>query len=118
MSFKPGDVVRVFDRQTRPPKPKRLICIVPDMQFFLRLNSEPKYRPNHPVLAADSNFLRHDSYVELRQFIRPFAYDIQQAEKLGELTRQQAENIIEAVKQSKALSQDHKDLVIEYLGAI
>lgn len=91
---------------------------MPERQFFLRINSEPKYKPNHPIIAADSNFLRHDSYVELRQFIRPFAYDIQQAEKLGELTRQQAKDIIEAVNKSKALSQDNKDLVVEYLGAI
>lgn len=116
MPFKPGEVVRVLDRQTRPPKTKRLICIVPERQFFLRINSEPKYRPNHPIFAADSNFLSHDSYVELRQFIRPFAYDIEQAEKLGELTQQQVEDLIEAVNQSKVLSQDHKDMVVEHLG--
>lgn len=118
MSFKPGDVVRVFDRQTHPPKLKRLICIVPEKQFFLRINSEPKYRPNHPILAADSNFLCHDSYVELRQFIRPLAYEIQQADRLGELTRQQTVDLIKAVNQSKVLSQDHKDLVANHLGAI
>lgn len=118
MSLKPGDVIRVFDRQLRLPKPKILICVVPEMQLFLRINSKPIYRPNHPILAEDSNFLHHDSYVELRQFIRPFAYDIQLADELGELTQQQAGDLIEAVNQSKVMSQDHKELVADHLGTI
>lgn len=118
MSLNPGDVIRVFDRQSRPPKQKRLICVAPEKQLFLRINSEPKYRPHHRILATDSNFLHHDSYVELRQFIRPFAYDIQRADKLGELTRQQARDLIEAVNQSKAMSQDQKDLVAERFATI
>ena len=118
MSLNTGDVIRVLDRQTRPSKQKRLICIVPEKQWFLRINSEPKFRPHHPLLAAETDFLSHDSYVELRQFIRPFAYDLQSADKLGRLTRHQAKGLIEAVHKSKALSQDHKDLIAERLATI
>jgi hypothetical protein len=111
MPLRPGDVIRVLDRQTNPSKFKRLICIAPEKQLFLRINSEPKFRPHHPILEIESDFLEHDSYVELRQLIRPYAYDIQQAEPLGRLSPEQAASLVEAANQSKALSQDHKDLV-------
>jgi len=118
MPIKTGDVIRVLDRQTNPSKLKRLICIATEKQFFLRINSKPKFRPNHPILAAESNFLHHDSYVELRQLIRPYAYDIQHSDKLGELTPQQARALMEAVNQSEVFSQDHKDFIIERLSTI
>lgn len=115
MPLQPGDVIRVLDRQTNPPKYKRLICVAPENQLFLRNNSEPKFRPHHPMSEAESNFLDHDSYVELRQLIRPYAYDIQQADPLGRLTPNQAAALVEAANQSKVLSQDHKDLIAERL---
>ena len=118
MLLTPGDVVRVWDRQVRPPKQKRLICIAPDRQLFLRINSDPKFAPNHLLLAAESDFLDHDSYVELRQLIRPYAYEIQQAEKLGRLTRRQAVALVAAVNEARTLQQDHKDLVAARLTPI
>jgi hypothetical protein len=60
--------IRVLDRQVRPqPKQKRLICIEPEKQWFLRINSPSKYKPNHPIAKDDCDFLDHDSFVELRQ---------------------------------------------------
>ncbi len=117
MPLQPGDVIRVWDRQTHPPKNKLLICVAPERQLFLRINSEPRYRPNHPILAVESDFLHHDSFVELRQLIRPFAYDIQQADELGRLTPEQVTSLVSAVEQARTLSQEHKDLIIENLTA-
>lgn len=115
MALRPGDVIRVWDRQVRPPKYKRLICIDGEKQRFLRINSAPKFRPHHQLLAADSDFLDHDSYVELRQLVRPYAYEIQQADHLGRLSREQAEALVLAAQQAETLSQEHKDLIAEAL---
>lgn len=118
MDLRPGDVIRVWDRQTRPPKTKRLICIAPERQLFLRINSEPKFLPHHRLLASESDFLEHDSYVELRQLIRPLAYDIAQAERIGTITQQQATALIAAAKGAKTLTEDHKDLIAERLSGL
>lgn len=118
MAIRPGDVVRVWDRQTQPAKPKRLICIAPEKQLFLRINSDPKFKPNHPLFASESDFLDHDSYVELRQLIRPYAYDIQQAELLGRLTARQAASLVEAARLAESLTQEHKDLIASRLTPV
>ncbi len=115
MKPKPGEVVLVWDREVHPPKYKRLICIDPSKQYFLRINSKPTYRPHHPLEAVDADFLDHDSYVELRQLVRPFAYEIAEAEHLGNLSLQQAMSLMESVEQAETLSQEHKDLIIERL---
>lgn len=116
MPLAPGDVVRVFDRTTRPAKAKRMICVDPERQYFLRINTKPKWPPHHRIDAADADFLDHDSYVELRQLVRPYAYEIQSAELLGHLTRQQVAALVAAVLASATLPQDHKDLIAEQLG--
>lgn len=115
MTLQPRDVIRVWDRQTIPAKLKRAICVAPGKQYFLRINSEPKFKPNHPILKSESDFLDHDSYVELRQLVRPFAYDIQQLELLGRLTDAQAKSLVEAAQCAKTLPQEHKDLIQENL---
>ena len=115
MALRPGDVIRVWDRYTRPPKSKRMICISSERQLFLRINSNARFRPNHPIAASGADFLDHDSFVELRQLIRPFAYEIQQADYLGQLTFEQAAALLEAVRTARTLSEEHKELIAEQL---
>jgi hypothetical protein len=70
----PGDVIRIFDTFTRPNKIKWHICVCQHYGFFLRINSNPLYRPNFPLHASACPWLKHDSYVELRalhQFPKP-----------------------------------------------
>lgn len=117
MKPRPGDVVRVWDRQVKPAKFKRLICIDPDKQQFQRINSKPIFKPHHPIPASDAVFVDHDSYVELRQLVRPFAYEIEQAEHLGSLTAEQARSLLEAVEQAETLSQEQKDLIAQRLSS-
>ncbi len=111
MALAPGDVILVWDRGTRPPKHKRLICIDPGRQLFLRINFKALFRPHHPLSAAESDFLDHDSFVELRQLVRPFAYDIAQARNLGRLTARQTRSLLESVEAAETLSDEQKELI-------
>src|SRR5690606_41933093 len=87
MPLRIGDVIRVWDRHTRPPKFKRHICICPERQMFLRINSEPIFPPKMPIPADGADFLEADSYVELWQLVRHYELEIQNADELGRLTR-------------------------------
>lgn len=118
MALLPGDVILVWDRETHPPKHKLLICVDREKQHFLRINSKPHWQPNHLLLAAESSFLEHDSYVELRQFVRPYAYEINQADHKGRLSAEQAASLAQAAQEARTLSQEHKDLVVDRLGSI
>ena len=118
MAVRPGEVIRVWDRQVNPPKFKRLICISSEKQLFLRINSRALFKPHHLLLASESDFLDYDSYVELRQLIRPYAYEIQQAEPLGQLSAKQAMSLISSAHNAETLPQEHKDLIAESLAAV
>ena len=113
-----GDVIRVFDRQTHPPKQKRLICIDPDRQLFLRINTSQLFRPHLLIRADGADFLDHDSYVELQQLIRPFADDINHSELLGKLTETHAKLICISVRTCTALSDDLKENIIQQLETL
>jgi hypothetical protein len=115
MAVRPRDVVRIFDRHTRPNKRKWHICVCDERQLFLRINSEPVFRPHHQLLAANNPFLHHDSYVELQQLVRHVADDIVQAEHIGVLTLTEVRNLVTAVEQAETLSEEHKDLIRDRL---
>ena len=112
----PQDVYRLFDRDTRPHKQKRAICVCPQAQLFLRINSQPLWPPHHLIFAANCDFIEKDSYVELSKLVRYFGLDMQQAQYLGRLTRPVALSIMEAVEAACTLSQRHKDMVRERWG--
>jgi len=112
----PRDVIRIWDRQTRPPKPKLSICVDPDLQWFLRINTRPLFKPHHFLAARGTDYLDHDSYVELQQLVRHFAIDIQQAERVGRMNDTDAHRLCLSVQASVTLSQEHKDLICDRLG--
>ena len=118
MAFHPGDVIRVWDRQVRPPKEKRLICLHAENQHFLRINSKPLFPPHHPLRASECDFLEHDSYVELRQLVRPYAYEIQEAILLGRLPKSTATQLIIATDGCDTLTEDQKQIIRETLGTM
>jgi hypothetical protein len=107
----PRDVLRLWDRHTHPNKVKRHICVCPQKQFFLRINTEPIFRPNHLIYASANPFLDHDSYVELQQMVRHIAYEIGRAEHLGRMSLVQARGLIRAVHEAETLSQDDKEFI-------
>ena len=115
MAVLPRDVVRIWDVYTVPSKTKLHICVCQVRRWFLRINSSPAFRPNHPLLARDNRFLDHNSYVELQQLVEHRAEAIEEAEHLGRLDDDAVAALCEAVKQCRTLSADHKDFIIEKL---
>lgn len=117
MKLRIGDVVRVWDRGTRPPKHKRLICICPERRMFFRINSRALFPP-HLLLRADgADFLDHDSYVELQQLLKPFELELEQAELLGRLTPTHVRLLRIAVENCVALSDELKEFVADRLDS-
>jgi hypothetical protein len=90
----PGDVIRIFDRWTHPPKPKRHICICTTRQFFSAC------------------------YVELTQLVRHYAYEIPKAEILGRLSAAEAKLLVTAVEAAETLNEEHKRLIATQLATL
>lgn len=118
MPLSAGDVIRVWDRAVRPPKDKIHICVSPERQRFLRINSKPLFKPHHLLLAVNCPFLHHDSYVELRQLTRPYAYEIDEADRLGRLPASEVSGLLAAVNRCTTLSEEHKELVRNGLAVL
>lgn len=115
-AISPGDVIRAHDWQAS--KLKRLICLDWGKQQFLRINSEPLWKP-HVLIAADgADFLTHDSYVTLRQLVRIRAYDLLKVDHLGRLKGEHVETIVAGVKMAKTLTADQKDEILECLAKV
>jgi hypothetical protein len=115
MSLRPRDVLRIWDRYTRPKKFKFHICISPDRQLFLRINSDLLFQPAHPISKAANNFLHHDSYVELQQLVFHMNDDIRNAEAIGRLSKAEAKALNDAAQQAKTLTPEYKRIIAENL---
>lgn len=111
-----GDVIRVWDHQTRPPKIKRHICVCPEKQLFFRINSEPLWPPHLPLKADACDFLDHDSYVELQQLQRLHALHIQEAAKIGAINRTQMKAILLALETGGWMTEDWIEFVRDRFG--
>jgi hypothetical protein len=112
MPFRSGDVIRVFDRWTRPKKWKLHICICPQRNLFLRINSDPPaFGPAHPLSSADCRFLHHDSFVELQTLVWHSADDLANAEDLGRLSRKSRSDLADSAGQAVTLTDDQKTLI-------
>lgn len=80
MTVRVGDVVRLFDGATNPPKYKRFLCVCVADGWFLRINSKPIWTPHLLLRQADNPAcLDHDSYLELRGVIEYDDSEIQSA---------------------------------------
>jgi hypothetical protein len=112
----PKDVYRIFDRLVRPPAPKRHICVCPEQRHFLRINSQPIWKPNRLIFAATCDFLDHDSYVELNAMIRLHGDDVAGAVRLGRLSPPVAQDVMSAVEDAETIPQRHKDLIRDRWG--
>jgi hypothetical protein len=112
--LRPGDVVRIFDRETRPEKVKRHICISLTRQLFLRINSRlSTFGPSFQLLVADCDFLEHDSYVELNALVRNSQVEIVKAELLGRLTAEVTVELEAVIVRVRTLTNNDKDMIRE-----
>ena len=109
--------MRIWDRRLNVgrPKPKLHICICERRQFFLRINSEPLFEPNHLLRKSPNNGLTHDSYVELQQIVRHDSDDISDAEPVGRLSLSEATALVDAAQKAETLSPEHKRIISECL---
>jgi len=66
MALLAGDVVRLFDNLTDPPKSKRFVCVDWKEGWFLRIDSKLLWPPHLSLpLKGNEGCLDHDSFVEL-----------------------------------------------------
>jgi hypothetical protein len=115
MAVRIGDVIRVWDRRTRPAKFKRQICISPDRQLFLRINSRANFPPHMIIRADGADFLDADSFVELWQLTRPYAQEIEEADLLGRLTVTHVRQLRIAVSMCDALTPELQEFICAQL---
>ena len=118
--IRPRDVAKILDRQVRPAKWKRLICVSEQPRRFLRINSDPQWRPHMKILRAECNFLDYDSYVELRELVRVGPTEFRDAvarpdNPIGRLTDEMARQIELEAQRAPTLSDENRRLVREGL---
>jgi hypothetical protein len=110
-------VIRVWDE--RAGKHKRHICVSERRQIFLRINTDPVFKPHHPLLKVNNDrVLTHDSYVELQQLVRLESDDISHAERLGRLSQSETNKLVEAAQNADTLTPEQKRLIFECLGGL
>lgn len=59
-----GQVIWVFDRTTNPQKHRMMVCVSFEDGWFLRVNTNNRFRPAVPIDRARNPWLDHDSHVE------------------------------------------------------
>jgi hypothetical protein len=112
-------VIALPDPRVRPKNRRKWhVCVSPGQCFFLRINTNPLWRPWHQILASDNDFLSHDSYVELASLHFFSGADLRRADVIGQMGYSERRALAEAVMSAETLSQEHKDIVWENLGQI
>jgi hypothetical protein len=112
----PGDVIRLWDRFTRPAKEKRHLCVCPEKRLFLGINSRPTFPPHLLLRVEETSFLDHDSYLQLQQLARHYQAEIDAADYLGRVTGTLAQRDCLAVEASVGLTTEQKEFVRARLG--
>lgn len=124
-NLRTGDVVALFDGTVRPPKTKRLLCVAVGQGWFLRINSNPHFRPHCPIGVQDNpGCLDHDSFVELRGILDWDMAELadqlasQEAQILGRIGAQTARSLAQAVAAAPTLRADEIEVIVALLLGI
>lgn len=90
-----GDVIRLWDGNVRPPAYKRFLVVYPEDGWLLRINSQPHWKPNFPLLhAANAACLDRDCFLELNGVIEYIQSELDNADILGRLSDATLQNVI------------------------
>jgi hypothetical protein len=59
------EVIWISDEEIRPPGPKMVVCVEPNLGFYFRINSNDNWEPCVPLVKVpDHEFLKWDSFIE------------------------------------------------------
>jgi hypothetical protein len=113
-----GLVIRIPDPNVRPKNKLKLhICVCPLKRLFLRINSNPMWEPWHELLAAQNDFLDHDSYVELLELhVFPQA-EIDKAEVIGEMNIAEMDALAKTAMGCVTLTGEQREIIDENLAS-
>lgn len=116
-----GDVLKLFDGTTKPPKHKRFICVCVAEGWFFRINSEGHFRPCEKIREADfCGCIDYDSYLELRGPIGFLDEEVDEAlndprSYLGRLDADAMRILLTHVRNARALLGKEKKAIIPEL---
>ena len=118
--IKPLQVIRIFDECIRPPGPKMVVSIEPDLGFFFRINSKPIHQVPVLLTLADHPFLDYDSYLECGEPLSLDDYIVEESIRdrgiLGSVDSRLSADIFAAVSAAKTVSPVDKETVRKALG--
>ena len=114
------DVIWIHDGCIRPPGPKMIVCVEPDLGYFFRINTDGKWQTPVKLRVADHPFLDHDSHLECGIPLELDDYIIQQAldrrPVIGRIARAVVPAIRTAVEGAQTLSTRDKVAIMKALS--
>jgi hypothetical protein len=115
MELLPLDVVWIDDETTIPPKLKMVVCIDPEKGWFFRINTK-RWPIAVPLLAAENEWLRHDSFLECGEPLEIDSYVISKGRVIGAVCSAAIPLIAAAIKSCPTLSSADMRRMIECIG--
>lgn len=118
--IKPLEVIWIHDELIKPPGPKMVVCVEPEIGLYLRINSDGWRDGSLKIEKGAHKFLDHDSYIECGD---PFDLDdyivleaLKKSGVIGNVDSALAEQICEAVRNCSLIARADKNAICTALG--
>jgi hypothetical protein len=99
-----------------------VVCVEPELGYFFRINSEPKWKGPVLLRLADHDFLRHDSYLECGGPLDLDEYIVSEALRgrgiIGRVSDKVVPDIIAALETAYSVSPADRDFICAVLREI
>ena len=124
MQLKCGTVLSTFTESITPPKQDFMICICPDLRWFLLVNSEDSViyegieistKCIKPSLETYSFLMIRVCIVGCSRFFTLSNEDLQEARFIGEIDQAEMRRIYDKIRQSSKWSLHSKAKLFKYL---
>lgn len=119
MLLKPLDVIWIPDGCIRPPGPKMIACVQPELGFFFRINTK-RWPIPVKLEAALHPFLSHDSYLECGEPLCIDDYMVEQALAgrgvIGRIDASLTTAIYRTVANARTITEADKEAIRHALG--
>ena len=116
MQLKCGTVFYTFVDGITPPKKKFMVCICPDLRWFLLINSENRAMYECiEILSGGYSFLNRVSFIGCSRFFTLSDEDLQEARFIGEIDQADMRRIYDKIRQSSKWSLHSKAKLLKYL---